>query len=198
MKILIIGGTRFVGRAISESLLAHGHSLTLFHRGKTNPDYLPEATHVIGDRETDIERLTGTWDVVIDTCGYYPRIVKISANHLQDKVKHYLFISTISVYSSTSELGITEAAPLQQLDDPTTEDMQSEENAYGGLKVLCENVVTSVYGERSIIVRPGLIVGPYDPTNRFTYWLPRIRKSGRILAPGDGSMPSQFIDVRDL
>jgi len=197
MKILIIGGTRFLGRALTEAIVDQGHELTLFHRGQSNPDYRSEVPRILGDRETDIEKLAGhQWDVVIDTCGYFPRIVQISADYLKDKVNKYVFISSISAYKSTDEIGITEAAELDRMDDPTLEEITGE--SYGPLKVLCEEVVQEQYGENAIIIRPGLIIGPHDPTNRFTYWVNRMRGEGPVLAPGDGTFPVQVIDARDI
>lgn len=197
MDILIIGGTRFVGRALTEVGLAHGHNMTLFHRGQSNPDIFPDVERILGDRESDLANLGDRqWDVVIDTCGYFPRVVRDAAEYLKDKVKRYVFISTISVYTESSEIGRDEDTELATLEDETTEEITGE--TYGGLKVLCEQAAEAVMPGRVIQIRPGLIVGPHDPTNRFTYWPIRVRKGGDVLVPDDGSTPSQFIDVRDL
>lgn len=197
MDILIIGGTRFVGRALTEIGLARGHNITLFHRGQSNPDIFPEVERILGDRDTDLANLgERQWDVVIDTCGYIPRHVRASAEYLKDKVKRYVFISTISVYAETTEVGLDENAELATLEDETTEEITG--GTYGGLKVLCEQAAEEIMPGRVIQIRPGLIVGPHDTTNRFTYWPIRIRKGGDTLVPGDGSMPCQFVDVRDL
>jgi len=133
MNILMIGGTQFVGRAIAQAALDNGHDLTLFHRGRTNPDLFPQATHIYGDRMTDIANLGDrTWDVVIDTCGYVPRAVRIAADYLKDRGQRYVFISTISVYADATTSGRDESAELATLDDPTTEDVTGA--TYGGLK----------------------------------------------------------------
>lgn len=197
MHILIIGGTRFLGRALVDSALERGHTVTLFNRGQSNPDIYPDIEQIHGDRETDIEKLGDRkWDAVIDTCGYVPRVVKVSAEYLADKVNRYVFISSISAYQETTDIGADENAPLAILEDPTIEEMTGE--TYGGLKVLCEQAAEDALPGRAINVRPGLIVGPHDPTNRFTYWPVRIRKGGDILAPNGADYPSQIIDVRDL
>lgn len=196
MKILVIGGTKFVGKAIVESALAHGHDVTMLNRGQTNPDLFPSVTRLTGDREGDLSMLDGqTWDAVIDTCGYVPRVVRHSAEKLRDQVGLYCFISTISVYEQSTERYRDEDAAFDTMEDPTSEDVGK---FYGPLKVLCEEVVNEVYGDRALNVRPGLIVGPYDPTNRFTYWVTRIADGGKVMVPGKYDQPVQFIDVRDL
>lgn len=199
MRILIIGGTRFVGRALVESALAHGHDLTLFNRGKTNPDLFPQVANITGDRDGGLDALgtQQTWDAVIDTVGYVPRVVRQSVDALRDRVGRYAFISTISVYDQDKlPADADENAPLSILDDPTVEQITGE--TYGGLKVLCEQTVSEVYGDRALLLRPGLIVGPHDPTNRFTYWVRRLAQGGDVLAPPDPEQPVQFIDARDL
>ncbi len=201
MKILIIGGTNFIGRSQVETALAEGHEITLFNRGKTNPDLFPSVEKLHGDRDGHMEALQGrTWDLVIDNCGYVPRIVQQSADLLKDSVGRYVFISTVSVYSDGEKAGIDEQGALATLEDESVEEVNGE--TYGGLKVLCEKVVQDIYGDRALIIRPGLIVGPYDPTHRFTYWPARIadseRNSGEVLAPGQPNYGVQFIDARDL
>ncbi|MCC6801569.1 MAG: SDR family oxidoreductase [Anaerolineae bacterium] len=197
MKILVIGGTRFVGRHFVDAALARGHQVTLFNRGQSNADLYPNVENLRGDRDGDLSALEGgRWDAVVDTCGYLPRIVRQSAELLADKVSRYLFISTISVYEDVPEPGADEDAPLQTLADPTVEQITGE--TYGGLKVLCEQVVEKIYGERSLIVRPGMIVGPYDPTDRYPYWLLRAARDGEILVPGAPDRPVQMIDARDM
>ncbi len=199
MKILIIGGTRFVGRYIAQAALQRGHELTLFHRGEHGSHLFPEAEHVLGDRTTEygLAKLSGRqWDAVIDTCGYVPRIVKMSATALQNSTSRYLFISTISVYSDFSKPGMDEDGALARLEDPDLEEVNGL--TYGGLKVLCEKAVESIYADRFTIVRPGLVVGPFDPTGRFTYWPARIAEGGAVLAPGQPDRRTQFIDARDL
>ncbi|HSH00779.1 MAG TPA: NAD-dependent epimerase/dehydratase family protein, partial [candidate division Zixibacteria bacterium] len=196
MNILIIGGTRFVGRAIAESALNRGHNVTLFHRGKTGGELFTQAEHIFGDREHDLALLEGrSWDIVIDTCAYTPRITRLAAEALSNAAPRYLFISTISVYANFNGR-ITEESPLATLADPTVEEINGE--TYGGLKVLCESVVSEIYGSRATILRPGLIAGPHDPTDRFTYWVDRIARGGETLAPRISERPIEFIDARDL
>lgn len=197
MRLLFIGGTEFVGRHMVEAALARGHEVTLFNRG-TNPNIPPGVERLTGDRDGGLEVLRGrTWDVVIDTPGYVPRVVRQSAELLADAVERYVFISTIAVYGDQFAPGVTETAPLATLDDPATETVTNR--TYGGLKVLCEQEVRRVYGDgRSLILRPGYIVGPFDPTDRFTYWVIRAARGGEMLAPGSPDAPMQFIDARDL
>ncbi len=198
MRLLILGGTRFVGRHVVELALAGGHEVTLFTRGKTNADLFPNVEHLHGDRETgDLESLKGkTWDAVIDTCGYIPRAVRQAGDVLKDAVDRYLFISTISVYEDPVAAGSDENAPLKKLEDETVEAVTGE--TYGSLKVLCEQVAESMFGERALIVRPGMIVGQYDPTDRFTSWVTRIAQGGEVLVPGKPTRAVQMIDGRDL
>jgi len=196
MNILIIGGTRFLGRALVDRALARGHQVTLFNRGKTNPDAYPDIETIIGDRETDLDKLDGrTWDAVVDTCGYVPRIVKLSADVLKDKVKQYAFISTISVYPVADSENRDETATLLTMEDETVEEITNE--TYGPLKVLCENAVMEAFPDNALIIRSGLIVGPNDPTNRFTYWVTRTGKGGEAIAP-PAEQPVQFIEARDI
>lgn len=196
MKILIIGGTRFLGRHLVNSARARGHEVTLFNRGKTNPDLFRKVKKIHGDREKDLNQLEGTWDAVIDTCGYVPRVVKLSANMLKLKTEKYVFISSISVYANFAKIGINEGDAVAKLEDESVEEITGE--TYGALKALCENVVQDVYGINSLIIRPGLIVGPHDPTDRFTYWVKRVAHGGEILAPEKPEAVTQLIDVRDL
>ena len=196
MKILVIGGTSFVGRHFVEAAMAKGHTLTLFNRGQTNPNLFPEAEHLKGDRDGDLSQLEGgKWDAVLDTSGYLPRVVRKSAAALAGIVDHYTFISSISVYQDPFAAG-DESAPLGTLEDESTEEITGE--TYGPLKVLCENAVKEEMNERAFVIRPGLIVGPHDPTDRFTYWPVRIAEGGDVLAPGRGDSLVQFIDARDL
>ncbi len=198
MRLLLIGGTAFLGRHISEQALARGHELTLFHRGKTNPGLFPEAEHVLGDRDGGLEPLRGRrFDAVIDTSGYVPRVVRQSAELLEPSVGRYLFVSTVSVYDGNGGAGTDVNGPVGTIADESTEEITEE--SYGPLKALCERAVEETFGpDRSLVVRPGLIVGPDDPTDRFTYWPARIAEGGRVLAPGSPSSPTQIIDVRDL
>lgn len=196
MKLLIIGGTRFVGRHLVNSARAHGHEVTLFNRGKTNPGLFRRVKTIRGDREHDLDQLTAGWDAVIDTCGYVPRIVRLSAEALKEKVGRYIYISSVSVYASFKKIGINESEPVGKLDDESAEEITGE--TYGPLKALCEKTAQEIYGPRSLIIRPGLVVGPHDPTDRFTYWALRIAKGGDVLTPDNPSAMTQFIDARDL
>ena len=193
MKLLVLGGTLFVGRAVAEAALGHGHELTLFHRGRTNPGLFPDVEHLHGDRDGDLSALEGrSFDAVIDTSGYVPRVVRASAELLAD-VEHYVFVSTISVYADLST-GPSEESPRHRWDGST----ESVDEAYGELKAACEDVVEEVFGNRATVARPGLIVGPHDPTYRFTYWVERIARGGDVLAPEPRDNRVQLIDVRDL
>ncbi len=202
MKLLILGGTVFVGRHLADAALRRGHSVTLFHRGKHNPGLFSDSVETVtGDRTDpdDLARLAGgrTWDAVVDTCGYVPRVVRMAGDALRDCVRTYCFVSTIAVYSDWSAPTLTEGSPLATLADETVEEVVGE--TYGGLKVLCENAIREIYGAaRTLITRPGFIVGPHDPTDRFTYWVHRVAAGGDVLAPGDHATSAQFIDARDL
>jgi len=194
--ILILGGTGFLGPHIVEAARARGHTLTLFNRGKTNPHLFPDIEKLRGDRDGKLEALEGrTWDAVIDTSGYVPRVVKMSADLLADATQQYVFISTVSVYASLATPNADEHAPLATMPDPTSEDVPQ---FYGALKALCEKAAEASMPGRVATIRPGLIVGPGDPTGRFTYWPVRVARGGEILAPGTGSDPVQYIDARDL
>lgn len=180
-----------------ETALKQGHELTLFNRGQTNPGLFPDVENLKGDRDKDLDILKGRkWDVVADTCGYVPRIVKKSAELLTNSVELYIFISTINVYADFSKSGIDEESPLARMKDESIEEVTGE--TYGPLKALCENVVKETYPKRSTILRCGLIVGPYDPTDRFTYWPVRVKHGGEVLAPSPPHMQVQFIDATDL
>jgi 2'-hydroxyisoflavone reductase len=198
MRILIIGGTRFLGRHLVEAALAHRHDVTLFNRGKSNPGLFPHVETIIGDRESDLDPLRGRiWEAVVDTSGFVPRIVRLSAEVLAANVTRYVFISSVSVYENFRKIGIDETYPLGKIPNETTEEVTGE--TYGPLKALCEQAVQGVYGlERTVIVRPGLISGPYDPTDRFTYWPVRVRRGGDMLAPQSPGAVIQLIDARDL
>jgi len=197
MKILIIGGTKFLGRHLVDSALARGHAVTLFNRGKTNPNLFPQVETILGDREHDLEKLAGReWDAVIDVAGYFPRIVRLSATGLERNVGRYVFISSISVYSDVSKVGIDESHPVGTIEDETIEEITGE--SYGPLKVLCEKATLETYGERGLVIRPGLIVGPHDPSDRFTYWPVRVARGGEVLTPEGRAVPVQIVDVRDL
>jgi 2'-hydroxyisoflavone reductase len=195
VDILLLGGPQFVGRAVLDAALAGGHRVTMFNRGLTNPELYPEIERITGDRDGGLEGLRGRrWDAVVDTSGYLPRIVRQSAEMLKDAVERYLFVSTFSVYASMVEAD--EDAPLATLADPSAEQITGE--TYGGLKVLCENVVQEIYGDRGTIVRCGLIVGPHDHTDRFTYWPVHAARGGPMIAPEGPGYAMQVIDARDL
>jgi nucleoside-diphosphate-sugar epimerase len=198
VRLLVLGGTKFLGRAAVEAALARGHEVTLFNRGETNPELFPEAEKLRGDRTGDLAELRGReWDAVLDPSGYVPAVVRASAELLAGAAGHYLFVSSISVYASLAAPN-DEESPLGELgelpDDRLTEDYSN----YGPLKALCEEAVAEGFGERHAIVRPGLIVGAHDPTGRFTYWPHRIARGGDVLAPAPPERQVQFIDVRDL
>jgi 2'-hydroxyisoflavone reductase len=193
----MIGGTVFLGRHIVEQALARGHQVTLFHRGQRGAELFQGVERVLGDRDGEIGKLAGRqWDAVIDTCGYFPRVVRQSAEALKGQVGHYTFVSSVSAYGEVAEPNIDEDAPLATLEDPTVEEITGE--TYGGLKALCEKVVAEIYGDKALNIRPGLIVGPNDPTDRFTYWPVRFARGGDVLVPDRLTQPVQFIDVRDL
>ncbi|HEX3050097.1 MAG TPA: SDR family oxidoreductase [Aggregatilineaceae bacterium] len=197
MQLLILGGTRFLGYHLTERALARGHEVTLFNRGQTNPGIFPQVEQLHGNRDGQLEILRGRrWDAVIDTCGYVPRIVRMSAEALADAVDHYTFISTISVYKDSGPLPLADDSPLNTIEDESTEEVTGE--TYGALKVLCERAAEAALPGRVLVVRPGLIVGPQDPTPRFPYWVRRIAQGGEVLCPGDPAQRIQFIDVRDL
>jgi 2'-hydroxyisoflavone reductase len=195
MRLLVLGGTKFLGRHAVEAALADGHQISIFTRGETNPELFPEVEHLRGDRDGDLDALRdGRWDGVVDTSGYVPRIVRQSAELLRERVGRYVFVSSISAYRDFGE-PITETTPVAELQDPDTEEVMEN---YGALKAACERVVEEIYGERSARVRAGLIVGPHDPTDRFTYWPRRVAGGGDVLAPGSPEAPVQFVDARDL
>jgi 2'-hydroxyisoflavone reductase len=196
MRILVIGGTRFLGRHIVEAALERNHDVTLFNRGRTNADLFPSVTKLRGDRAVDLSALHGQiWDVVIDTCGYVPRVVSASARALARSTNLYVFISSISVYALTGSI-IDESSQVATMPDEAVEEVTNE--TYGPLKALCERAAEQAMPGRVLQIRPGYIVGPHDPTDRFTYWPYRIAQGGEVAAPGKPEVPVQFIDVRDL
>ena len=196
MKILILGGTSFLGPQIVEAAQARGHVLTLFNRGKTNPGLFPDVEKLHGDRNGDLKSLEGRqWDSVVDTSGFVPRLVTLSASLLAPNVKQYVFISTISVFGENLKPGTAENGPLATMPDETSEDVPKY---YGALKALCEKAADKAMSGRACNIRPGLIVGPGDKSDRYTYWPVRLARGGEVLAPGDGSDPIQYVDVRDL
>jgi 2'-hydroxyisoflavone reductase len=202
LRMLILGGTRFLGPALVEYALARGHVLTLFNRGQSNPGHFPTVETLIGDRDArgGYAALAGSrrWDVVIDVPATLPRWVNGAADALADRTDHYLFVSTISVFRDYSQPGIAEDGPLHAPGDPLAERMgQTADTQYGPLKVRSELVAAERF-RNVTIVRPGLIVGPGDLSDRFSYWPVRIEKGGDVLAPGAMDDPVQYVDVRDL
>jgi 2'-hydroxyisoflavone reductase len=193
MRMLVLGGTRFLGRHVVADALARGHEVTLFNRGRTQPELFPEAEKLVGDRDGELSALAKrSFEAVVDTSGYVPGIVRATIDALGD-VAHYTFISSISVYADAS-IPVTEDSPLKELVGDPPEDWRE---AYGELKAQCEDVVRERFSE-AFVPRPGLIVGPWDPTGRFTYWPERLAAGGRVLAPAPPEAPAQVIDARDL
>jgi 2'-hydroxyisoflavone reductase len=194
VKLLVLGGTRFLGRHLVEHALERGHELTLFNRGQTNPELFPEAEKIRGDRAHDLGALKGReWDAAVDVATFLPRVVRLAVEALRGRVGRYVYVSSISAYADQSVPPV-EGAPAALLEDPDTEDPEH----YGALKAACERTVEEAFGDRALIVRSGLIVGPHDPTDRFTYWPRRVAEGGRVLAPAPPEAPVQFVDVRDL
>ncbi len=198
MRILFIGGTRFVGRAMAEAALQRDHAVTLLHRGQTDSPVLTAAEHLRADRDKDLSVLAGrAFDATIDVCAYVPRQVRALADALNGRGGHHVFVSTMSVYADTDAPGLTESAPFIELDDPATEEVTGD--TYGGLKVLCERQAQVSYGDDGLtIVRPTYVIGPHDHTGRFTWWVRRIARGGEVLAPAPYDAPIQIIDARDL
>jgi 2'-hydroxyisoflavone reductase len=195
-SILVLGGTGFLGPHVVTAALARGHTVTLFNRGKTHPGLFPGIEKLVGDRDGHLEALAHRkWDAVVDPSGYVPRLVKASAELLAPNVGHYVFISTISVYAKEDRLDADESLPVATVADPTTEDVRPN---YGALKALCEQAAEAAMPGRVANIRPGLIIGPGDPSGRFSHWPTRLNEGGEVLAPGNGSTPVQYIDGRDL
>ena len=215
MKLLILGGTQFIGRHLTETALAAGHNVTLFNRNRRGAGF-PEVETLVGDRQTDVSALAGkTWDAVIDTSAYTPGAVQRTAELLQNSVGHYTFISSVSVYRDFSEAGMNEDAPVGTMTDEeaaAAETIQRPDTGtiaavygpkYGPLKVRCERIVETAFPGRALVIRPGLVIGPYDYSDRFTYWVRRVGLAGKdwatdVLAPGEPKRRAQFIDARDL
>jgi 2'-hydroxyisoflavone reductase len=199
VKLLVLGGTKFLGRATVEAALDRGHEVTLFNRGRTNPELFPEAERLRGDRATDLSALSGrTWDAVVDTSAYVPRQARASAEVLTDAADYYVFLSSVSVYADLSQ-PVDENSPLDEFREGQPDDRLLEDfSNYGPLKALSERAVAESFGSSTCVVRPGLIVGPHDPTGRFTYWPHRVARGGETLAPKPSDGQVQFIDVRDL
>ena len=197
MKLLVLGGTKFLGRAAVEAALARGHEVTLFNRGQTNADLFPEAEKLRGDRAQDLSALAGrTWDAVVDPSGYTPGVVRGAAEQLAGS-GFYLFVSSLSVYADRSKTMI-EGDALEQLGDMPDDRLLEDFSNYGALKALSEQAVSETFPDAHANVRPGLIVGPHDPTGRFTYWPHRVARGGDVAAPAPPDDRVQFVDVRDL
>jgi nucleoside-diphosphate-sugar epimerase len=189
MRLLVIGGTVFVGRAVVADALARGHAVTIFHRGLHNPDLFPEAEHLLGDRTCDLSALLGReWDAVIDTCGFEPEHVGAAAELLADRAGHYGFVSSVSVYPDSDGTLVTERSPV----------FESEEREYGPLKAACERAAEAAMPGRVLAARAGVIVGPHENIGRLPRWLWRCAEGGEVLAPGPPEAPLQLIDARDL
>ena len=200
LKILILGGTGFIGPHQVQYALSRGHEVTLFNRGRTNSHLFPEVEKLVGDRETDLSALEGrSWDAVVDNSATNaPPWVERSANLLKDTCERYIFVSTRSVYADTSRVPMSTDAPVWTYERANVEP-GAERLPYGLGKALSEQIARDAFGEdRTLVFRPGLIIGPGDPTDRFTYWPVRIHRGGEVLAPGDGTDPVQIIDVRDF
>jgi 2'-hydroxyisoflavone reductase len=195
VRLLLLGGPRFLGRAVTDAALAEGHEVTFFNRGRSNRDLYPEVERLVGDRAEDLGALRDrNWDAVVDTCGYLPAVVHASAEVLANSGR-YCFVSSVSVYADFTRVN-DEDSPVAELGALPADEVTEE--SYGPLKALCEDAVREVFGERALVVRPGLIVGPHDPTGRFTYWPHRVARGGELLAPAPQDAPTQFVDVRDL
>lgn len=210
MKLLILGGTKFLGRYVVEEALARGHEVTLFNRGQLNPELFPGVEKLRGDRDGGLDELKGErWDAAVDPSGYSPRVVRDSARLLADSVEHYTLVSSQSAYKDTSVPGVGENYPVGTITDEQLREAealkQSELMAapffwerYGALKALCERAAEEELPGRVLTVRAGLIVGPHDYSDRFTYWPRRVAEGGEVLAPGNPERQVQLIDVRDL
>lgn len=200
MRILILGGTQFVGRHIVAAFLAAGHTVSILTRGQTPDELSASVERLRGDRDlgvAGIEALAGgAWDACVDVSGYTPRQVRASAERLRDRVKRYVFISAVSVYGDPHERPVRETHPLLS---PADEDVtEVDGDTYGPLKVACEEIVQEIYGLRGTLLRPQIVAGPHDPSGRYPYWVNRAVRGGEMLAPGDGSDHVQVIDARDL
>ena len=200
MRILVIGGTRFVGRYVVAAALSRGHEVTLLHRGLTGADLFPAAEHLKADRNDAAavaELLAGkTFDATVDVCAYFPRQVRELADALGGRGGHHVFVSSVSAYANPAGPGADESSPLAELEDKDTEEVTNE--SYGGLKTECERAASAAYGEQNTtIIRPTYVVGPWDPTGRFTRWVDRIGRGGDVLAPEPKDAPMQYVDGRD-
>jgi 2'-hydroxyisoflavone reductase len=198
VRILTIGGTQFIGRHFVQAALDGGHEVTIFHRGRTGAGLFPQATHLTGDRDQDLGALAaGRWDATVDFCAYLPRQVRALAAALGARGGRHMLISSVSAYRAPAPAGFGEGWPLAELADPETQEVTDA--TYGGLKVLCERAALDAYGAAATtIIRPTYVIGPYDHSYRLTWWVERLARGGRVLAPGDPADPIQVIDARDL
>lgn len=197
MTILILGGTSFVGRHIVNEALKQGHTITLAHRGQTNADLFPDCEHLHFDRLGEWPDLGDrSWDAVVDSSAYVPRALTLAAAALQGRTERYLFISTISVYDVTGQATLDESSPVFAELETDTETIDSQ--SYGPLKVACERVGREAWGEKFVIIRPGIVVGRWDPTNRFEYWVRQVAAGGEVPVPERLDQPVQYVDGGDL
>ena len=194
MKLLMLGGTAFLGRAFVDEALARGHDVTLFTRGQTNPGLYADAEHLVGDRTSDLSALAGRgWDAVVDTCGYDPDVVRRSVSLLRNAVGHYTFISSVSVYADWPLNAVDESTPSKQPGEGVEED-----GGYGWRKAACEGVVLEAFADRALILRPGLIIGPHEDVGRLPFWLHCAASRELILAPAPADRTIQLVDARDI
>lgn len=196
MRILVLGGTKFVGRSYVERALEAGHDVTLFNRGRTGPELFGDVEQILGDRDVSLGPLEGrSWDLVFDPSCYLPRHARMAASVLEDSTEHYTFVSSLSAYADETTPDQNETAPLAELTDPETEDIAEH---YGALKVASERAIQRAYGDRALVLRPGFIGGPYDQVERMPWWLRRLARGGEVLVPGRPTDRVQVIDARDI
>ncbi|MFJ6774383.1 NAD-dependent epimerase/dehydratase family protein [Kitasatospora sp. NPDC091257] len=198
MRILVIGGTRFIGFHFAEAALAAGHEVTVLHRGRSGAGLLPDATHLIADRDADLSALRGrSWDATVDLCAYFPRQVRELAAALDPGAAgRYLLVSSLSVYDAPAAPGFAEDSPLLPADGPEAAEVTAE--SYGVLKVQCERAAREAFDPETLLIRPTYVIGPRDYTHRFDHWVQRLARGGEVLAPGRPDAPLQVVDVRDL
>lgn len=202
MRILVIGGTRFVGRYVVAAALSRGHEVTLLHRGQTGAELFPAAEHLSADRNDAAkvaELLAGReFDATVDVCAYFPRQVRELADALGGRGGHHVFVSSVSAYAAPAGAGADESSPLAELEDEDKDIEEVTNESYGGLKTECERAASAAYGEQNTtIIRPTYVVGPWDPSGRFTRWVDRIGRGGDVLAPEPRDAPMQYVDGRD-
>lgn len=200
LNILILGGTGFIGPHEINYARSRGHKVTMFNRGKTAPGMFPDVEALIGDRDDQLDSLKGRdWDAVIDNSGFYPRHARLSAEMLHGHVDHYMFVSSISAYADDMTVNDDEySAAYAVMDDPTDESDPPYGRTYGARKALCEQEISNIFGDQAIHIRPGIITGTGDPTERLRHWLRRLRAGNEILVPGQEDLPVQYIDAVDM